>query len=114
MGFMLSYQKISKEVGHNQERSYPTLAEAESLLNTLKNQANIEDFKEAMRYYRFLPVAHNQEEVKIIHTINSALIEGRKNLGIQEPKLSFNPIIKKFGINLKDLISNSRLRSFVK
>lgn len=107
---MLSYRKISKEIGHNGERHYPTLDKAESLLENLRERSTLEDYKEALRYYRFLPVAQNEEEVRIIHVINSALIEGKKSLGIQAPKLTFNPPLKTLDLRLKNLISLIRLK----
>ena len=77
---MVSYNKVSYEVGFEGFRTYPTKDHAKTLLWELEVRPTLEDFKEVLSLYRFLPEAKDPEEMEIVCIINDALTIGNKRL----------------------------------
>jgi len=86
---MVTYNEISNEVGHVGYRPYPTLSEAKSLCRKLQSDPNLEDFKEALSLYRFVPEAQTNEERSVIQIIDNALAEGKERLSLFPMKKNF-------------------------
>ena len=77
---MVSYSDISREVGFEGFRTYPTKDHAKTLLWELEIRPNLDDFKEVLSLYRFLPEAKDIEEVEIMCILNDALAVGNEKL----------------------------------
>ncbi|MDH3710674.1 MAG: hypothetical protein OER04_12335 [Cyclobacteriaceae bacterium] len=73
---MSNYSDISKEVGFVGFRTYPTIEDAKKLLGNMVSRPNLENYKEALSLFRFLPEAKDQEQMEIVSTLNDALAVG--------------------------------------
>ncbi|MGI9542810.1 MAG: hypothetical protein ACR2MX_06085 [Cyclobacteriaceae bacterium] len=86
---MNTYNEISSEVGHVGYRPYPSMTEATSLWRKLQSNPNVDDFKEALSLYRFVPEARTCEERNVIQIIDRALAEGKERLSLEPIKRNF-------------------------
>lgn len=77
---MKSYAEVSKSVGFEGFSTFPSKEEVQQLLWNLTFRPSLEDYKEALSLYRFLPEAWNHRQPEIVYTINEALLIGEKSL----------------------------------
>lgn len=95
-----SYIEISKEVGYIGYLSYPSVEEADYLLERLSSNPTISDFKQALSLYRFVPEAKTADQQKIIHMLQLGLSLARKELFESETKTSFAKVAVNYVMNL--------------
>jgi len=75
-----SYETISKEVGYIGYMPFPSMDEADQLLNHLSSNPTIQAFKKALSLYRFTPEAETPEQSKIIYMLQLGLSISKKEL----------------------------------
>ena len=95
-----SYETISKEVGYVGHMPFPTLEEAEKLLNDLSSNPTISEFKQALSLYRFTPEAETSEQTKIIYMLQLGLATSREELFSMEKERSILETAYQYFLNL--------------
>jgi hypothetical protein len=96
----VSYNDISREVGYVGYLPYPTMEEADHLLEKLSSNPTIAVFKQALSLYRFVPEAKTLEQRKMIHMIQLGLSLAQEELFDREVKASFTKVAVNYVMNL--------------
>lgn len=96
----LSYQEISKEIGYVGYTSYPPKERVQSLFESLCEEPTVDDFKAALRLFRFAPEARTANEVAIINMLDVGLGFARKNLYLSRPRWSVTALLKYYAFKM--------------
>lgn len=96
----LTYQEISKEIGYTGYIQYPPREWAESLFYNLCANPSVNDFKAALRIFRFAPEAKTPAEVEIIHMLDMGLVAAKHNLYLSRPSWSFKGMVQHYAYKL--------------
>ena len=75
-----SYSAISEEIGYEGYMTFPEKGEIDNLLDRLSYNPTIEDFRKALRLYRFLPEAKTVEQQRTIYKLQLGLSISREKL----------------------------------
>ncbi len=96
----LTYQDISREVGYAGYVPYPPKDTIKSLAINLCEDPTVEDFKLALRIFRFAPEAATHGEVEMINMLDVGLGAARGTLALHRPKWSFSSFLSYYAIKL--------------
>ncbi|MDH3710581.1 MAG: hypothetical protein OER04_11865 [Cyclobacteriaceae bacterium] len=81
----LTYQEISKEIGYVGHVPYPPKERVQTLYESLRDEPTVDDFKTALRIFRFAPEAQTANEAAIIYMLNLGLGSAKKDLYLSRP-----------------------------
>ena len=95
-----SYETISKDVGYIGYMPFPSIEDADVLLNSLSSNPTILDFKKALSLYRFTPEAETEEQSKIIYMLQLGLSISKKELFPTEKERTFVELAYNYLLNL--------------
>ena len=90
----LTYQDISREIGYAGYVPYPPKDSIRSLALNLCENPTVDDFKLALRIFRFAPEAETRGEMEMINMLDLGLGAARNMLSLNSPKWSFSSFLK--------------------
>lgn len=96
----LTYQEISREIGYAGYVPYPPKESVKSLALNLCENPTVEDFKLALRIFRFAPEAQTHGEVEMINMLDAGLGSARSLLSLSSPSWSLSSYLKYYAIKL--------------
>jgi hypothetical protein len=95
-----SYNTVSREIGYQGYMDFPPKKEVDQLLGDLSISPNLQDFKKALRLYRFLPEAQTAEQQRIIYMLQLGLSLSKKELFIQVQRRPLVQLAVSYILNL--------------
>ncbi len=85
----VTYHEISKEIGYIGRLPYPSKERVKSLFHNLCSDPNIQDYKTALRLYRFMPEARTKVQVEMVYMVDLGLAVATESLYLKPPRWSF-------------------------